>query len=255
MAFGLNRWRTQWGPPRAPRPRPLRGLHYGGYVGTWGQVGTPHAAPRPPALAAPRAAQRAVPPAAPAATAPASPLDAQYEAQIAQNQFRANQQIAQINALGQNERAALGENLRLLGEREPVLEQGTTNRANASGLLYSGTLGRSIGDLQTQFVRSQARLNDTFGQREASRQAQLSGIDQQLGFDDLAARLAAIDRASQAAMNAPLDPGPDSPAAMAVPAVRQTGPGRPRSGRAKPRLHGLNARGYIGSWGRLRGRR
>ena len=160
---------------------------------------------------------------APAPSASPDPLDAQYYNDVAQNQFRANQQIAQLNAMSANERAALGENLRLLGEQQPILRQNSTNRANANGLLYSGALGRQIGDLQTQYVRQQARLNDTFGQHEASRQAQIQGINGQLGFDDLAERLTAIERASQAAQSAPLDPGPPT-----VPAPRKLAPGRPR---------------------------
>jgi len=235
MALGINAWRRTWGArPARPFVNPTYSvLNPKHYMRGWPQPGQQPfnggarvpAAPRLPAL---NPVASGGTPIAPGTPAPApDPLDAQYYNDVAQEQFRANQQIAQLNALSQNEKAALGENLRLLGEQQPVLQQNATNRANLSGLLYSGTLGRQIGDLQTNFVRQQARLNDTFGQHEASRRAQIEGINQQLGFDDLAARLAAIERASQAAQGAPLDPG-GAFAGPSVPVVRKTAPGRPR---------------------------
>lgn len=218
---------------RGPRasigtPKHLAGTNVGGSLASpIGGAAAPAAAPVPPPPA---------PPSPPAPVAPPNPLDAQYYNDMGIAQSRANQQIAQLNATGANERAALGENLRLLSQQEPITEQNFTNKANLAGLLYSGNLGRSIGDLQTQFVRQQARMNDTFSQHEAARQAQISGIGEQLGFTDLAARLAAIERASAAAQTAPLTPGAPAPTTAKQPVVtvpKKTGPGRPRNP-AKP---------------------
>lgn len=169
----------------------------------------------------------------------ASPLDAEYFNTRNQGQFQAGQQINALNAQGANEKAALGERLRQMTERQPVLRQGATNSANSRGLLYSGALGSQIGDLEKQYLQNQSSANGLFAQHEASRQAQIGGIQGQQGFDDLAAQLAAIQRGQTLAATAPPSAsgastgGPASP-----PRVVKIAPGRPRSpaAPAKPSL-------------------
>lgn len=151
-----------------------------------------------------------------------SGLDASYWNTVNQNRFNANQQLNALNAQSGYDRTDLQERLRLLSQQEPVVEQRATNSANSRGLLYSGALGSQIGDLQTQYLRNQSQAQQAFARAEAQRQAQAQSIQGGLGFDELAARLASIQRASDQAAKSPLVGASPAGSSQGVPATHIT---------------------------------
>ena len=129
-----------------------------------------------------------------------------------------------------------------------MLEQNATYTANGQGLLYSGALGNQIGNMKTALLTNEANQNQGFAQREAGRQSQIQGIQANLPYAELVARLASIDRANRAAASAPLTTPPMPVAAtdaLGVPRAQghttaYTGPGIYNgAGPASPNLHAL----------------
>jgi hypothetical protein len=147
---------------------------------------------------------------------------------VNRQQFDAGQQINALNQQSGYARTDLGETMRQLGLRQPVLKQNATNTANSQGLLYSGALGSQIGDLETDYLRERSQAQQGYDREEAGRQSQISGIQGGLNFDRLAAEMTAIERQTQRAADAPLVGGPP-------PRAVKNGPGRPRVPKAKPK--------------------
>jgi hypothetical protein len=181
-------------------------------------------------------------PAAPAAPpAPVAPeqrqsrfLDAQFFNDFGQAKFEADQQIGQLRADSGFERAALAEALRRLGVEQPRQEQETTTDANASGLLYSGALGRGIGDIRTDFLRRRSDAQTNFDRAEAQRNSEIGFIEGQLPFLQRQFELEALQRQIEADAESPLvDEGPDEPAAPPA-------PGAPAAARSRPRIRRRN---------------
>ncbi len=210
-------------------PRASTGIPKGKPAGTNLSPGT-----RPPAALAGTTIAPPPNPAAPAQPAQQpSPLDATYWAQVNQANFQAGQKENAINQQSAYDRIALAEAQRQLEQREPVLEQNATNTANGQGLLYSGALGNQIGNMKTALLTTEANQNQGFAQREAGRQSQIQGVQANLPYSELAARLASIERANRAAASAALT-APPMPAAatdaLGVPRAQghstaYTGPG------------------------------
>lgn len=173
------------------------------------------------------------------------PLDSQYWNQWNQTQFGATQRINAIKQQGAFDLTQRDTLLQQLADRQPLLEQQTTNAGNARGLLYGGALGSQIGDLKTSYVQNVGQLNDSYARNDAARTSEIDSIQGGLPFQELAYRLASIDRATKAAANAPLVT-PALPAAAVPRAVghstRYTGPGHYRT--VGPDNRNLRARGH-----------
>lgn len=205
---------AQYRPPQPKLPTPLRPLKPIAIVPRGVRPGV---APKPTQLNSSPAP--GAPPSASPQT-PGSPFDAAYFNARAQDQFKSNQQIANLNAQGGYANTALQENLRQMATQEPLIEQNATNAANAKGLLYSGNLGNQIGTDKTAYTQKQTQAKNQFAQGQASRQSQIAGLHAQYdsgGFADLAEQLAAINRASAAAQTAPLATAPVSKPAVKAP--------------------------------------
>lgn len=188
------------------------------YGGVWGGVGTALNPPRfgmggglggavTRAVRAPTVAPPVAAPQAPQAPQPAKPpsyLDAQYFTNLAQARYQADQDIAGLNQQSTYEKAALAEALRRMAENQSAQEQSTTSAGNAAGLLYSGALGRQLGDVRTDFFRQRSDAQNTFDQSEAGRKQQMQTILGNLKYLDEQEQLAAIARQAELDANSPL---------------------------------------------------
>jgi hypothetical protein len=225
-------------------------------LGGYAQPKVASAAPAPvvavPAAGAPAAVAAPGQPQAPLAP------DAQYFGDRAQREFQAAQQRAGLDQQQSYDQTDLAEALRRMALKQPQDEQATKEAANSQGLLFSGHLGKQLGDLSVNYERQRSDQQLAFDRRQSAREAARAAIDQGLPIQDAIALAASADRqiardqqAAGANALAPNDPtaaaaAAGGPAAAAkAPAVpRYTGPkyslGKP--GKPKYRLGGY-ARG------------
>lgn len=252
-----------------PGGRGLGGLQ--GRVVGQPQTGLGQTAPNPPRSFQPVAASpgAATPPAgAPAPGGGQQPFqftpDAQFLAQLAQAQFQRQQQINQLDAEANTDKADTAEAIRRLLARVEGDRTGITAGANKSGLLYSGHLAKSLDDYQANVTQQQGDMTLNAQQRAQARAAARAAIEQGQPLDEAAFRAEAVQRqiqrdqeaaqANMLAANPPAAPtasgstgrgvtqrGPvQSPAGgrrVNVPAT--SGQGRPRRGRRRGRAGGV----------------
>lgn len=208
--------------------------------------------------------------------APASPsgfaLDSTALGQIAQHQFSTNQSVTGLNQQGAYARTDLQKALAGLAQKQPLETQKTVEGYNHQGLLYSGHLGQSLGQLGQSFADRQASLNSNFTRGEAGRQSRISGLgeaeklfeqqaasgstgrqtaqaaaDQTIG---LQAQLAQAIAAAQAAQAAQAPQAPQAPRA-APQAAPATGPVILGPGAAAKVAAGGSGTGIVGSTARV----
>jgi hypothetical protein len=121
-------------------------------------------------------------------------LDAGYFAQVAKQRFEAQQKRVQLDEEGTSALSGYNESLRRMQEQTPRQMETATNQANKAGLLYSGTLGRNLGDIQTTALRAQGDLRGSYDQGERARAAARTALEQGATVDEAAAAAEAIDR-------------------------------------------------------------
>lgn len=108
---------------------------------------------------------------------PADVRDSRYWMELARGQAQARDRIAQLTAMSNSEKAALGRQLRLLGEQEPVAQRSATLGANTQGLLFSGALGRQLGDIAREFLRQRTEAQAVFDEAERLRQLEIDALN------------------------------------------------------------------------------
>ncbi|HET6315200.1 MAG TPA: hypothetical protein VFG86_01995, partial [Chloroflexota bacterium] len=102
-----------------------------------------------------------------------------------------------MTQLGEQETAATGaygENLRRLQEQTPVELRMTTRAANRAGGLYSGALGRQLGDIRTTAIRREAGLLSDYQAGQRARAEARRALEEGATVEEAAARAEAIDR-------------------------------------------------------------
>lgn len=193
--------------------------------------------------ARPPAAVPAVAAAPAAAAAPAPIGDAQYFADMARSGFSADQQRAQLDQQQAYDQTDLQEALRRMALKQPLDEQAAKEAANRQGLLFSGHLGQTLGNIDTSYARQQADQQLAFARRTASRKAAAAALDQGYTLDQAAGLAASADRQvasdQQAALGGYLAPNPSptqtasapKPAVQAQKAITTTGFNRKRNQR------------------------
>ncbi len=155
-----------------------------------GQIGT---AALPVAPVAPQIDVPTPPPAGADDSAVRAYLDAEAARQMAE--LRA--QIGfKINALDQQDAAdetSYREALRRMQAQQPRDQQAARESANKAGLFYSGTLGKNLGDIATQYAQRQADAQAARQQRANDRASQKAALQSGFNIDigDLAQAAAA----------------------------------------------------------------
>jgi hypothetical protein len=148
--------------------------------------------PKPPTTASPPPAATPVPQGG-ADPAPFQP-DAEYYAGAAERTFQAGEQRATLDQQSTYSTTDFNEALRRLLEKQPKDVQAAREAANRQGLLFSGTLGRQEGEINTSYLRQQSDLRQGYDREAAAREAARRAIEAGLSVDDAAARAAAVDR-------------------------------------------------------------
>jgi hypothetical protein len=120
--------------------------------------------------------------------------DSIYFAAAAQNQFKATQSRNELDQQSAYAKTDFDEALRRMLEKQPRDVQAAREAANKAGLLYSGTLGRQEGDINTGYLRQQADMRQQFDRSEAAREVARRAIESGLSLDDAAQLAAAVDR-------------------------------------------------------------
>jgi hypothetical protein len=120
--------------------------------------------------------------------------DSIYFAAAAQNQFKAGQSRNELDQQSAYAKTDFDEALRRMLEKQPRDVQAAREAANKAGLLYSGTLGRQEGDINTGYLRQQADMRQQFDRSEAAREVARRAIESGLSLDDAAQLAAAVDR-------------------------------------------------------------
>jgi hypothetical protein len=123
-----------------------------------------------------------------------SPLDAQYFTDVAQQRFRAQQQLGQLGTQSAYARTDFDEALRRMGQQQGQDIQTTRENAAREGLFYSGQLGKREGDVNTQYARRTGDLRVNYDRGEAARQAARRALAAGASIDQAAAEAAAVDR-------------------------------------------------------------
>ena len=209
------------------RPSVLAGTDSKGNPGEWHTYGDGRRVfvARKPAAPAPAAPAPAAAPAAPAAPQAApDPRDSTYMNEAAgiladvlgrRQQFTlAGQRAAQDYATANQRREV---------NRQETL-RGTDLNANAQGLLYSGTLGKRRGQVETDFNQQGDDARLAFERDNADRAAALEALgtltadpNSPVGFSGtgeawrriMDAYNGGVDRATERSRTTPVDPGPD----------------------------------------------
>lgn len=134
-----------------------------------------------------------------AAARPFAPLvdDAQAAAARAQALFDRTQQISQLNQQSAYDRGDLEEAMRRMGMQRPLVEQQTRENANRSGLLFSGILGKRLGDVATDYARREGDARSGFDRRESDRSTRRRAAEQQAVLLNEAITQALVDRQTQ----------------------------------------------------------
>lgn len=125
---------------------------------------------------------------------PSDARDATYFAQVAKQRFEAQQRRAQLDQQSSEALTGYTESSRRMQEQTPLQLRAATASANKAGLLYSGTLGKNLGDINTQAIRSQLDLRSNYDQGERARQAARDALEQGATVDEAAAEAEAVDR-------------------------------------------------------------
>jgi hypothetical protein len=147
----------------------------------------PHRPESPPSRCRPAAA-------GPARLPAALPLDAQFFADQAGRQFKANNQIAGTQQQSAYDQTDYQTALQRLATQQTQAQDNQRNSYNQRGLYYSGAYGKAQGDLADQYAQQRADMADNLQRKEASRQAAIAAIQQGMPLDDAAAAAEAADR-------------------------------------------------------------
>jgi hypothetical protein len=168
--------------------------------------------------------------------------DAQFLAQLAQAQFQRQQQINQLDAEADTDKADTAEAIRRLLARVEGDRGGITAGANKSGLLYSGHLAKSLDDYQSNVTQQQGDMTVNAQRRAQARAAARAAIEQGQPLDEAAFRAEAVERQIQRDQDAaqgnmlaanPPQPAPAGSAAAARPAQPKR-PAQPRAVASRP---------------------
>lgn len=200
--------------------------------------------PAVPGSTAPNPGAPATAPAqAPAPTDSTDPRDAQYYQNVADNQFKVNNQINALNLDRSNAQTALQSQLAQLAYQQPRDQLAMEQRANQAGSLYSSVEGQNQGNLAYQFAgrkgADQANEASTLD-RLAS---QIAALQQGVPIYDQGQFLDSISRAAQAAAANPATGQGTAPPVTAPGTAAPTGGGGAHAGG-----HG----GHGGGGGRIR---
>lgn len=120
--------------------------------------------------------------------------DAQYLAGAAQRQFERNTHINELTAEGDAQRSMMQESVRRLMEVVPEQRQGIKEGANRQGLFYSGQLGKSLGDLETQVARQRGDIQREYDTGSRAREAARTAILRGAPLEEAAAKAEAVQR-------------------------------------------------------------
>lgn len=133
----------------------------------------------------------------PPENAPADPnawQDAGYWNKLGQLAFQRNQRLGELDTEGQQDKTNFQESLRRFREMQPRQEEQATNSANRAGLLYSGILGRELGDIRTNAIRQEADMQGAYDNRERARAAARQALQDGATLEEAAAAAEAVDR-------------------------------------------------------------
>lgn len=134
------------------------------------------AAPTPPVPGAPRDYAKE------ASENPDVWKDSTYNTALANLLNQKVQGETQLDTMGRRAVADRDQNLGLLAEGRGKAKTQTTQSANSRGLLYSGILGKQLGDVDVDYGRREGDVNQSYArgeeERASSRTALTTGYDQ-----------------------------------------------------------------------------
>lgn len=125
---------------------------------------------------------------------PESFKDSTYWATVGQQNFNRQTQEQQLRTQGEEDQTNTQEALRRFREQLPRQEEGATNAANKSGLLYSGTLGRNLGDLRVNAIRGESDMQGAYDSRARAREAARVALENGGTLEEATAAAQAVDR-------------------------------------------------------------
>lgn len=203
-------------------------------------------------------------PAAAAAPAPASglpgtnPLDSTALANIAGNQFKTNQSVANLTQQGAYAQTDLQQALAKLAKQQPLDQEKATENYNQQGLLYSGHFGQALGQLGQSYADRSSALQQAATRAAAARQAQISGLGESEKLYEQQQGLGAANRATAAAATDPTAGVDPTLQVLAQALAAQAGTTAPAAAAVKPAAvsaHGVpkvtagkDSAGNAGAW-------
>lgn len=208
--------------------------------GTWGRPrpGVPQVAGSTPNYTPPtpsQPSQTSLP-----STPAADPRDPQFFNDIAKlNQYYTSQK-ANLTASGAELARSLVKNNQFLDEALPKDRLKAKQGANDAGLLYSGALGKNLGEIETGYARRKSDLQTDYANKRTAILGQLSDLEGNYGPQGLMrndALLQGIGRA--ASMDQILGAGAGGGASTQAPAAAANLPFTTRAGTSKSGVPGV----------------
>lgn len=120
--------------------------------------------------------------------------DSGFNSTIANLLSQRDQGRSALVAAGRRAAEDRDRNTSLIGEGRAKAKTATTQSANKSGLFYSGTLGKNLGDVDTDYDRRTTDTNTAYTRGEEDRAAASAGLDSAFNQAQQAAAQQAIDR-------------------------------------------------------------
>ena len=214
------------GPPKPPGPIKQTGavqFHGGPVKAPPGAFATPGASP----AGGPTSSNGS--PAAPT-------LDATAIANMAENQFKANQAIANLQQQQTSASTALQQQLAALHQQQPLSDLRLMTGANARGGLLTSAYGQQLGNLNQTFADKQLADQSAYGDKSAQIANAITGLQQGVPIYDAQQAAAAAERASNTAAKSPASTLPTAPAKPAGGNRQRLAQAIARGVRSAPRL-------------------
>lgn len=161
----------------------------------------PGGAPLPTPFMLPAGTPQWTPPPPPAAPVPVkdpardlSWQDSGYNSAVANLLAQRDQGKSALLAAGRRAAEDRDRNVRLLGEGRGKQKVASRQSANRSGLFYSGTLGKNLGDIDSDYDRRNEDVNTQFTRAEQDRVVADAGLEGSFNQAQQTAAQQAIDR-------------------------------------------------------------
>jgi hypothetical protein len=126
---------------------------------------------------------------------PSNWQDSTYFTRLAAARLERQNKMTDLQTEDQSDLTGHQESLRRFREQLPRQEEQATEDANRAGLLYSGHLGKGLGDIRTQAIRQETDMQIGFDNRQRARAAARKALADGGTLEDAAMAAEAVDRA------------------------------------------------------------